>query len=91
MITICVLSNNYYSEYRNNNSIFNTVTGATVKLIPENISDFIEEKVTDLNCLGLVPITKSAFDKIKEAGLEPVLEGYILSPENFKAVVYGTK
>ncbi|MAG50679.1 hypothetical protein CL621_03540 [archaeon] len=88
---ICVLSNNYYSEYGDKDSIFNTVINTTIKPIPGNISGFIEEKAADQKYVGLVPITESAFDKIKEAGLEPVLKGYTLSPENFKAIVYGAK
>ena len=55
---------------------------------PEGIEKFVEEKATEPKCLGLVPITKEAHEAVLKAGMQPIVEGILISPENYKPVVY---
>ena len=54
----------------------------------DDLEAFIEDKTTEKECLGLVPVTNGASEALSKAGLKEKFRGAILSPEDYQAVVF---
>jgi len=85
---IAIISENRvaYASYKGGAVISGNMEGEQIE---GTLDDFVQEKATDPECLGIIPLTQPTLDALKTRGLKPGLRGAVAYGTNYSPVLYG--